>query len=186
MQKRIRCYCHGPIAFGSRYKSPWEDVWLKWKGKPGRAVYRAAPTLMCRQEIVADMEMHEHIRADRQGHKMSLGPSNGFSSEAQWTHSELSEAEWQEKQSRYRDDDEECHGLLAQLDRQQFVINGAGSLASVYTNANGIDRAEAERMLAYFLRDQYDIHNPKFVWDKPDRELGAIMPHSFGDYATPV
>ena len=56
--KRVLAVCYGPIAFGPHYKSPWEDVWLRWKGKPGRRRYYSAPTLICRAELVADLEHH--------------------------------------------------------------------------------------------------------------------------------
>jgi hypothetical protein len=34
-RKRIVAVCYGPIAFGPQYRSPWEDVWIRWKAKPG-------------------------------------------------------------------------------------------------------------------------------------------------------
>ncbi len=61
-KKCVLAICHGPIAFGRRYKSPWEDVWLQWKGKPGRRSYYSAPTLICRAELVAKLERHRSRR----------------------------------------------------------------------------------------------------------------------------
>jgi hypothetical protein len=55
-RKRIVAVCYGPIAFGPQYRSPWEDVWIRWKAKPGRRLYYAAPTLICRAELLADLK----------------------------------------------------------------------------------------------------------------------------------
>ena len=55
-RKRIVAICYGPIAFGPQYRSPWEDVWIRWKAKPGRRLYYAAPTLFTNA-------LHPFIRA---------------------------------------------------------------------------------------------------------------------------
>jgi hypothetical protein len=52
---------------------------------------------------------------------------------------------------------------------------------NVYTRAVGIDRAEAERMLAFLLERRYGVLNPKFDWKRPDV---CISPTGFGDYST--
>jgi len=64
-RKRVIATCYGPIAFGPHYKAPWEDVWLRWKGKPGRRSYFSGPTLICRAELVADLERHRKRRKKR-------------------------------------------------------------------------------------------------------------------------
>lgn len=60
-KKRIICRGHGPLNAGPHYRTVWDDVWLSWKGKPGRRTYRAAPCLMTEvdldQEIVSTQEL---------------------------------------------------------------------------------------------------------------------------------
>ena len=53
---------------------------------------------------------------------------------------------------------------------------------NVYTRANGINRAEAERMLAFWLERRRGIKNPKFGWRKTDF---CVTPTGFGDYPSP-
>ena len=44
---------------------------------------------------------------------------------------------------------------------------------------NAPNRAEAERMLAFFLEHRHGIKNPKFGWRKTDF---CVTPTGFGDY----
>jgi hypothetical protein len=55
-----------PVSVSSKYStrslvgfSAWThraDVWIRWKAKPGRRLYYAAPTLICRAELLADLK----------------------------------------------------------------------------------------------------------------------------------
>jgi hypothetical protein len=36
-RKKVKVSCHGPISLGNQYKSPWEDVWIRYKIKPGKS-----------------------------------------------------------------------------------------------------------------------------------------------------
>lgn len=163
-RKRVLCSCHGPIAFGPHYKSPWEDVWLRWKGKPGRKVYRAAPTLVCHRELYVELEMHAEIRKGPL-HPLSIGdiilPGTP-------------EVPMEERESWYLRDDEVMRSMLAALERAPYACDWQSyperdkGLSTVYTKAAGIDRKEAERMLAYFLEVAYGVKNVKFDWKKAD------------------
>lgn len=138
-QKRIYCYCHGLLPLYPDVLSPWEDVWLRWKGKPGRTVYHAAPCLECHREVVFDLELHKKIReADPQ------------------------RAGW------YREDDAEYHAVLKALETNEFACSGEGAGLSIYTKEKGINRKLAERMMAWWLEKEHGIKNPKFVWDRPE------------------
>jgi hypothetical protein len=67
----------------------------------------------------------------------------------------------------YSDDITRTEQMLRQLDSAPFVRDD-WDCPNVYTNASAIDRAEAGRMLAWFLEDKYAVRNPKFIWPKPD------------------
>jgi hypothetical protein len=147
-KKHICAICHGLIAVGREYKSPWEDVWLRWKGRPGR-VFKAAPCLVCRAELLADLEMA------RQGHA---------------EHPEFN----------YDVDIQNYEALLATLEHAPYARDDY-EYPNIYTHAFGIDRAEAERMLAWFLEDKYGVKNPKFIWKRPKT---VVVPTGFGNYQT--
>lgn len=65
----------------------------------------------------------------------------------------------------YREDITYNERMLAALDSAPFARD-THECPNVYTNAKYIDRAEAERMLTWFLLDAHGIANPKFVWKK--------------------
>jgi hypothetical protein len=47
---------------------------------------------------------------------------------------------------------------------------------NVYTRAETIDRAEAERMLACLMERRYGIRHPKFRWQRRGRDGFALVP----------
>jgi hypothetical protein len=70
------------------------------------------------------------------------------------------------------DDDAETRRILAILERQPvwFDPNDAlthKNIPNIYTSAEWIDRAEAERMLRYYLASM-GYHNVRFNWKRPD------------------
>ena len=132
-RKIINVKCYGPIAAGPHYESPWEDVWLQWKGKPGRRKYSADPTLVGLHEALNDLK---------------VAPAK---------------------------DKPDQREVLKQLKRQPYVVE-ITNLTHVYTRAEQFNRAEAERMLAYYLKERHGIANPKFRWRKSTFRL---MPATF-------
>lgn len=166
-RKRVVCIGHGPIFFGPHHKSPWEDVWLRWhKGKPSRGMARAAPTLECAAELRAELEMNEEIRRKPISHDSTA----------------------EERQAWYREEDAVYAAQLKELETQPYSSDtdfapkswdNRPALGTVVTKANGIDRAEAERMLAYYLGRHYGLRNVKFVWKRPDF---CVQPAGFGNY----
>mgnify|MGYP000877351078 FL=1 len=150
-QKRIYCYSHGPLLYPGCLV-PWEDVWLRWKGKPGRTVYHAAPCLECSAELEAEIKLHQLIRE-----------TNETARDENW----------------YASDDAHYGRVLDALKTQEFVSSGEGAALTITTTARGISRQHAERMMAWWLEQEYGIKNPKFVWNKPEI---VILPHGFGEY----
>jgi hypothetical protein len=145
-RKVVRCFGHGVIHAGPHYQTHWQDVWLRWKGKPGQKVYRAAPCIVTRADLEADLVTDEVWAANYpEGHSFK---------------------ENCKKQVEY------TKRMLAILDTQPFARDDY-DCPNVYTNAEFIDRAEAERMLAWYLLDAHGVKNPKFDWEKADFIIGA-------------
>lgn len=172
MRKRVICFAGWPFGQYPHAKVPWDDVYLRWKGKPGRRIYHAAPCLECVAEIHAELQMHEDIR-NREDEDYLAAVDSMF----RRTH----RASKEERQTWYRDEDAKYQRLLAELDTQEYACYGEGAGLHIVTKANGIDRWEAERMLAWWLKTAENIRNAKFVWDAPDY---VITPTGFGNYSS--
>jgi len=65
MPKEIKVTCWGSIALSDKYKSYWEDVWLTWKGKPGRKKYysilRLSSKTECESKLKIKLEYQKNI-----------------------------------------------------------------------------------------------------------------------------
>ena len=65
MSKEIKVNCRGQISISSKYESPWEDVWLSWKGKPGRKKYysilRLSSKTECESKLKIKLEYQKNI-----------------------------------------------------------------------------------------------------------------------------
>ena len=181
MRKRILCFCHFPFAQYPDAKVPWDDVYLRWKAKPGRRVYRAAPCLVCKAEVLADLKMHEEIRNEKTIRVWSLTAEDGFGSKQ--SEEPLSEEVIAEHQTWYREDDARYRQVLEDLETQEFAMIGGEPGLTLYTSAKGINRREAERMLAWWLYGTQGFANPKFVWKKPKY---IVEPMGFGDYSAEI
>lgn len=156
-RKRIRLACHGVLSAGPQYKTPWEDIWMQWKGKPGRRTYYAAPMLGCAAELRGDIEI---------------------SMEAAIRHPDL--------KANFEQDIAVDMALLKDLETQEFTDDSRfypghdrPALANVYVEADGIDRALATRMLEFYLAKYYQVRNPKLKWPKKDF---VVLPFSHGVY----
>lgn len=136
-KKTIRCISHGIIATNTFERSPWEDVWIEWKGKPGRKLYRAAPCLVCAAEHMADLAMHDQIRSEHE------------------------EPTW------YLDHDEDIKQALRTAATEGYACMGTGGGLTITTLAKGITRKEAERMLTWYLRRTHGIKHVRFSWQRP-------------------
>lgn len=138
MKKEILLDCHGPIAVSPKYESPWEDVWLTFKRRPNR-VERLGPCLVSRANLEWELQGHREYFAEHP--------------KADWLHETLAQEE----------------AILARLREQPYVLEPLSrpGIPNIYTRAASIDRAEAERMLAWYLAEAYDIREPKFRWKRP-------------------
>lgn len=136
-KKTIRCISHGTIATNTFERSPWEDVWIEWTGKPGRKTYRAAPCLVCAAELLADLALHERVR------------------------SEQDEPTW------YLDHDADIQQALRTAADEGYACMGTGAGLQIVTLEKGITRKEAERMLGWYLRRTHGIKHTRFSWQRP-------------------
>lgn len=137
--KRVRCLGHGPIFAGSHYRSGWEDVWLRWKGKPGRTIYRAAPCLISSGDLRGEIESCRWMLERHPG----------------------------KYDRHYQQDIAANEAILARLTEAPYWADDA-DCPNVYTRTDYIDRAEAERMIAWFLADRYGVKRPKLDWQRPE------------------
>jgi hypothetical protein len=125
-RKRIDVEGWGPLAAGPHHPTTWDDVWISWKGRPGRPRTTLAPTLVGFDEF----ESQEAIaRAD----------------------------------PLYADEAAGHVRIRQQLETAPYVIDDIEP-PNIYARKATIDRAEAERMLAFLLEQRYGIRNPKFRW----------------------
>jgi hypothetical protein len=151
-RKRVECFGHGVLNAGPRYRTAWQDVWLRWKGAD-RKVYRAAPCLQSYEEAMFNL----------------------LSAEADL------ESELDPQQRVRREENAAAHrATIACLDARQYH-DSEGPCSDVSTWAKFVDRPEAERMLAHLLEAHYGVRNPKFVWrrGKRMRKHGPVTAHSF-------
>lgn len=171
-KKHIRCFADFPFGQYPKAKVPWDDVYLRWKGKPGRKRYYSGPCLECQAELVADLKMHEEIRNR---------PDDEVYKEMPEVLRPRRTTTWEERQTWYRDEDATYARVLTELQTQEFAHYGddeRGAL-TIVTKANGIDKREAERMIAWYLEKVRGIRNPKFCWKRPKF---IIQPMGFGEY----
>ena len=133
--KTITAICHGALPRWPTAISPWSDVWLRWKGKPRRKVYYAAPCLCGRDNLDFDRMITEKCAKDN-------------------------------PEFDYSEDIAREQAMADALERQPYAFDDH-DMPNVYTRAAGIDRAEAERMLRFFLRERHGLKDVKFRWKKP-------------------
>lgn len=138
-QKRVQIRCNFPLGRFRHHdiRLPWEDMYLRWKGKPGRKTHYACPMLGCAAELPVELVMHEKIRGVRE-----------------------------DRQDWYREDDENIKNVLRDLVTREYAMTGEGAGLCIYTKAKGIDAREAERMLAWYLETAHGVRNPKFIWKR--------------------
>ena len=127
------------IAVGRRVDS------LEGQTGPTSLLRRA--TLICRAELLADLER------TRERHRKRPRP----------------------------EDIEHDEAMLTALEVSPHAADDYDP-PNVYTRAIGINRSEAERMLAFWLGRRHGIKNPKFEWRKTDF---CITPTGLGDYDDP-
>jgi len=119
-------------------------VWLRYKGKPGRRVVVIGPTLIGREAARRDLE---NMRERSQTDPADVSP----------------------------DEVAEHAARLARLDNEWVVVDGqppgqTADFPNVYTAADVIDRAEAERMLRTLLATT-GVTQCRFVW----KRMGFIV-----------
>lgn len=139
--KLIHCRGHEPIFGDPLFKQPWTDVWIYWSCKPGRRTEHIGPTLVSLPSAKQDLEITEACA------------------------------------SKYPNLD-----YTADLARERTVIQALEAGAEMHYEANShipqittskdyIDRAEAERMLRFYLKEEHNLPVVRFKWHRPTRGL---------------
>ena len=121
MPKEIKVKCYGPITLSSNYESPWEDVWLSWKGKPGRKKYYLGPCLSSKTDAESE-------------HEINL--------ECQEKHPDI---EWDEEIEKSRETLEVINN------GEIYIDDNHSTIPNVYSPKEFINRKEAERMIVKLL-----------------------------------
>ena len=149
--KLIVCSGHGPLQVNGKHKVPWEDVWIEWTGKPGRKKMRFGPTLVGYAELLDQIDFEKEMVA-----------------------------EYPDVEEYKRDllDYEHAAKTLAVIYETCAIIDPKyRTTPNIYTSKRMIDRAEAEKMLGYYLRNYHGIERPRFKWK---RARYVVDPMSFG------
>jgi len=144
LKKTIKLYCHGPIAFGSQYRSPWEDVWIKYfSGK--RKKVSEGPCIISRSDLQGQIDFHER-------------------------RSESADSEWRREivEDLLRVKSEFSQGnKFALMDPDMETAT-----PDIYVNEEFVDKKLAEEAIEWYLKKKGVLKDkPRFQWDKPDRSF---------------
>lgn len=134
-RKRVLISCYGPIAFDKKYGSPWEDISIRYKKRPGKPVNRWL-TAISYDALLQDIEFEKELIGEYPEHEEAYTK-------------QLRKLE--NIQEKLKTDD-----IYYEDDEGNF-----------YTTAKRITRAEAERLLDYFMKIN-GFTNIKYVWKRPD------------------
>jgi hypothetical protein len=150
-RKRVRVKCYGAIALSPDYESPWEDVWVRWKTRPGHSTRWRVATVVGRVNLERDFKL----------------ASEG-----------LAEAERDKDESLandYREDVGFYGKVLRGISLHGVEINEAGEGGpDIYVNKPMLNRADAEHALSEWLDRAYYIREPKFEWDRPKHAIVSV------------
>ena len=136
MPKEIKVTCWGSIALSDKYKSYWEDVWLTWKGKPGRKKYYSILRLSSKTECESKLKIK--LEYQKKYHYLDY----------------INEIDVCEKI------------LTSINDGQIYIDCIHSNIPKVHSPKEFIDRKEAEVMIGVVLKEMYDIKNIKCNWLK--------------------
>lgn len=144
-RKHIRVRCYGPIAVDKSYESPWEDIWLRWRDRPGRA-RKATVTICGRGNLENDIDIQEKCLAD------AVREKKDYATECAADLAKL-------------------RGLLAKLTTPEstalYPHDDDDGCPDIYCGKEMLTRAEAERVMAQWLEQKHGLRNLKFCWRRP-------------------
>jgi hypothetical protein len=133
--------CYGPIACGSQYQSPWEDVWIECSlGK--RKILKEGPC------IVGAYDLESEIRMQR----------------------ELDEKHPSEWRDDYLENLLRIKSEFSQGNRFALLDSSMKTgTPDIFVNQKWIDRRAAEEAIEWYLRKKGILKSePRFRWKKPD------------------
>lgn len=147
-KKKIRVRTNGPLSLDHRHTVPWEDIWIEWKGRPGRPRKGELVTVISLPDLDRDIAISKHILAKGKEDQ------------------EMLDAIRQE----LIDQENIRQMCLTNPDGIQL-----DAYDNVQTREAEINRRVAEDMLAAYLRIKHQILNPKFCWQSL-RRRPFVMP----------
>ena len=62
-RKKVQVNCYGPIAFGKQYESYWEDVWIRYKIRPGKS-FHIWFTFISYPDLLSNLELDLELEKD--------------------------------------------------------------------------------------------------------------------------
>jgi hypothetical protein len=144
--KLVHCKGHEPIFIQPSFKQPWADVWINWAAKPGRKRMRCGPTLVSLPSAKQDLELTKRCADEN--------PS-------------LDYAEDLER--------EEIIVTVLEAGAEIHCDKSLSGIPQITTSKDYIDRAEAERMLRFYLEQEHKLSVVRFKWHRPTHGL-IVMP----------
>jgi hypothetical protein len=136
-RKRVLVRCYEPIATDPSYRQPWSDVWIRFKARPGRRIYKYGPTLISRPELHLDLRRARERAAEEASEEAAADLA----------------------------DNERIDALLKTVPIYVHTGYPEPLYPNIYTTADWIDRREAEKILQA-LMTELGFGRVKFVWRK--------------------
>ena len=69
-RKKVLVICYGPVAIGKQYESPWEDLTIRYKTRPGKAINRWL-TCVSYNALLQDIEFEKELITEYPEHDES-------------------------------------------------------------------------------------------------------------------
>ena len=143
-RKRVRVTCYGPMSVYPEAESPWEDVWVSWKTRPGRSRERYIVTVAGRQNLESDLNIVSKCLDDAVAeHDEKLIET--FKVDLLQLQRILAAVSL-------------C-GVLDETDKDGCV--------DIYVNKEFLNRVDTENALISWLEREHGVKRPKFAWRRP-------------------
>lgn len=154
MNKRVLIKSFSGLAVDPNYTVGWEDIYLElhW---PKRHKLYLAPTFMTRDDLVHDIKIQFQLAEENKKKEWAIKCEE---------HGKFLQGvlEQLDRDGMAVDAKLDCKALARSKsgDRNQFALSG------VYTAKEWINRAEAERMITYYL-GLFGVKDAKYTWIRP-------------------
>lgn len=161
-KKEVFVSVSGFIGKDPRYEPGWEDVWLKFKGKPGRMKYSYGPTLLSKLSAQADLDISLELqrlkgqRIDKSW--MSEGLARLYEGEEFYTcdfSEEIDRHRYILGHIKYEDD------IFIDTENQSY----RDKIPNIYSGRALLNYGTINRMISFFMK-HLGYPDCKLKWDK--------------------